>query len=46
LEIDFDYEGEIELGNIPYTRESVQAREADLARAIELDPSIAEAIAL
>ncbi|MGH9841212.1 MAG: toll/interleukin-1 receptor domain-containing protein [Blastocatellia bacterium] len=44
LEFDYDYEGEIELGNIPYTRESVQARESDLARAIELDPSIAEAL--
>ena len=42
LEFDFDYEGDIDPGNLPYTRESVRARESDLARAIELDPSIAE----
>jgi len=44
LEFDYDFEGDIELGNIPYTRESVQARESDLARSIELDPSIAKAL--
>jgi hypothetical protein len=44
LEFDFDYEGDFEPGNLPYTRESVRARESDLARAIELDPSIAEAL--
>src|SRR4030095_11613348 len=44
LESDFGYEGEIGLGNLPYTRESVRARESDLARAIELDPSIDEAL--
>jgi len=44
LEFDFDYEGDIDPGNLPYTRESVRARETDLARAIELDPSIAEAL--
>src|SRR5262245_1761966 len=44
LEFDFNHEGDIELGNIPYTRESVQARESDLARAVELDPAIAEAV--
>lgn len=44
LEFDYDCEGDIELDNIPYRRESVQARESDLARAIELDPSIAEGL--
>jgi tetratricopeptide (TPR) repeat protein len=44
LEFDYDCEGDIELDNIPYRRESVLARESDLARAIKLDPSIAEAL--
>jgi tetratricopeptide (TPR) repeat protein len=40
--LDIDYEGDFELGNMPYTRESVKAKESDLARAIELAPSTAQ----